>query len=48
MKKYIKNYQTDDDIDDLYSNVKLLFWGGDSILRNNFASLTQRFVEVIN
>lgn len=44
MKKYIKNYDYDN-IDDLYLNIELLFWGGDSILRNNFAKLTNRFIE---
>ncbi|XP_015109949.1 UDP-glucuronosyltransferase 1-8 [Diachasma alloeum] len=42
--KYVSN--VGDTLDELYSNVELLLWGGDPILRTDFASLTQRFVEV--
>ncbi|XP_011303100.1 UDP-glucuronosyltransferase 1-8 [Fopius arisanus] len=42
--KYVSN--VDDTLDELYSNVELFLWGGDPILRTDFASLTQRFVEI--
>lgn len=32
--------------EDLYSDVRLVFWGADTILRMDFASLTQMLVEV--
>lgn len=43
-----KKHLTDLEIsqDDLYSDVRLVFWGADSILRMEFASLTQMLVEV--
>lgn len=45
-KQYLKNYNGES-IDQLYSNVELVFWGCDPILRKDFAALTHRFVEVI-
>lgn len=43
-----KKHLTDLEIsqDDLYSDVRLVFWGADSILRMEFASLTQMLVEI--
>lgn len=34
------------DLDHLYSDVRLALWGADTVLRSNFASLTQSLVEV--
>lgn len=34
------------DLEHLYSNVRLVLWGGDRVLRSDFASLTELFVEV--
>lgn len=34
------------DLENLYSNIRLVLWGADTVLRSNFASLTQLFVEV--
>ncbi|KMQ99507.1 udp-glucuronosyltransferase 2a2 [Lasius niger] len=34
------------DLDDLYSDVRLVLWGADTVLRSSFAVLTQLLVEV--
>lgn len=34
------------DLEHLYSDVRLVLWGGDKVLRSDFASLTELFVEV--
>lgn len=34
------------DLDHLYSDVRLVLWGADTVLRSNFAFLTQLLVEV--
>lgn len=34
------------DLEHLYSDVRLVLWGGDTVLRSDFASLTELFVEV--
>ncbi|XP_057321404.1 putative UDP-glucuronosyltransferase ugt-58 [Microplitis mediator] len=45
IKTYIKNFQ-DTKLDDLYSDVKVFLWGGDPILRVNFAPLTHQLIEI--
>lgn len=42
--KYLPNINAD--IKDDYSDVRLVLWGADTILRSNFAPLTQLLVEV--
>lgn len=42
--KYLPNVNVD--LEHLYSNIRLVLWGADTVLRSNFASLTQLFVEV--
>ncbi|EFN78957.1 UDP-glucuronosyltransferase 2A3 [Harpegnathos saltator] len=42
--KYLPDVNVD--IKDLYSDVRLVLWGGDTVLRSNFVPLTQLFVEV--
>ncbi|XP_011642023.1 UDP-glucuronosyltransferase 1-7C-like [Pogonomyrmex barbatus] len=34
------------DLEHLYSDVRLVLWGSDTVLRSDFASLTQLFVEI--
>lgn len=34
------------DLEHLYSDVRLVLWGGDTVLRSDFASLTDLFVEI--
>jgi len=34
------------DLEHLYSDVRLVLWGGDTVLRSDFASLTELLVEV--
>jgi hypothetical protein len=34
------------DLDHLYADVRLLLWGVDTVLRSNFAPLTQSLIEV--
>ncbi|EZA46922.1 hypothetical protein DMN91_004846 [Ooceraea biroi] len=34
------------DLDHLYSDVHLVLWGADTVLRSNFASLTQSLIEI--
>ncbi|XP_046821607.1 UDP-glucuronosyltransferase 2B14-like [Vespa crabro] len=43
-KKYLTNLELSQD--NLYSDVRLVLWGADSILRMDFASLTQMLVEI--
>lgn len=43
--KYLPNVD-DADIKDDYSDVSLVLWGADTVLRSSFASLTQLLVEV--
>lgn len=43
-KKHLNNLNISRD--NLYSDVRLVLWGADTILRTDFASLTQMLVEV--
>lgn len=42
--KYLSDINID--LEHLYSDVRLVLWGGDTVLRSDFASLTELFVEV--
>lgn len=42
--KYLPNVNID--LEHLYSDVRLVLWGGDTVLRSDFASLTELLVEV--
>lgn len=42
--KYLPDVNVD--LENLYSNIRLVLWGADTVLRSNFASLTQLLVEI--
>ncbi|XP_012216376.1 UDP-glucuronosyltransferase 2C1 [Linepithema humile] len=42
--KYLLNVNVD--LEHLYSDIRLVLWGADTVLRSNFASLTQLLVEI--
>ncbi|KAK0167975.1 hypothetical protein PV327_001821 [Microctonus hyperodae] len=44
-RKYLNNLE-ETSLDKFYSDVELLLWGYDHVLRSDFATLTQRLVEV--
>lgn len=43
-EKFLPNVKINQE--DLYSNVKLVLWGADTVLRSEFAPLTQSIIEV--
>ena len=44
ISKYLPN--ADVKLENLYNDVELILWGGDVVLRSNFAPLTQLLVDV--